>query len=77
MARGSEVIVHRFADGALTGHQIFSFMTMMFFALSILPAIANVLSVIPMWNYALTDEKYKEILAKLQERRREEGELVE
>jgi len=77
MRRGSEVVVHRMAQGALTAGQIHGFFTMMFFALSILPAIANVLAVIPVWKYELTDERYQEILEALQARRRVEGELAE
>jgi len=77
MRRGSQSIVHSFAGGALTAHQIFGFFTMMFFAISIIPAIANVLAVIPMRNYELTDAKYAEVLEVLQARRRLEGELAE
>ena len=76
MQRGSEMIVHSYAGSALTANQIFNFFTMMFFTISIIPAIANVLAVLPMRNYSLTDEKYAEILDALQERRREEGELA-
>jgi len=77
MQRGSETIVHHFAGGALTAHQIYLFFTMMFFAISIIPAIANVLAVLPMRKYELTDAKYAEVLEALQARRRIEGELAE
>jgi len=77
MLRGSQAAVHSFAGGALTGNQVFNFFTMMFFAMSIVPAIANVLAVIPMRKYDLSDAKYAEVLEALQARRREEGELAE
>ena len=77
MLRGSQAVVHSFAGGALTGNQVFNFFTMMFFAMSIVPAISNLLAVLPMRGYALTDEKYAEVLDTLQARRREEGELAE
>jgi len=77
MRRGSGAIVHSMAQGALTSGQLYSFFAMMFFAVSILPAISNVLAVLPMRKYALTDEKYSEILEVLQARRRVEGELAE
>jgi len=76
MLRGSESIVHSMAQGVLTSGQLYSFFTMMFFTISIIPAIANLLAVLPMRRYELTDEKYRDILEALQERRREEGELV-
>jgi len=77
MRRGSGEIVYRAAEGALTAGQLHGFFMMMFFAISILPAIANVLAVLPMRKYELTDEKYSEILDALQARRRAEGELAE
>jgi len=77
MRRGSSSIVHSFRGGALTGNQLYQFFGMMFFALSILPAIAGLLAALPMRKYALPEDKYQEILAVLQERRRLEGELAE
>jgi len=63
--------------GYLTGDRVFWFFAMMFFCISVLPAIGAALAIIPMRNYELTDEKHKEILQALQQRRREEGELAE
>jgi len=77
MARGSDVVVHRIAEGALTSGQIFNFFTMMFVAISVIPAIANVLALLPMRGYELSDAKTAEVLEALQARRREEGELAE
>ncbi|MCL2509296.1 MAG: MFS transporter [Oscillospiraceae bacterium] len=77
MKRGSQTVVHRYMGGALTGNQLFKFFGMMIFAISILPAIACVLSSLPMRRYALPEDKYAEILGALQERRRLIGELAE
>jgi len=77
MVRGGDMVVHRIAEGALTSGQIFNFFTMMFLAISIIPAIANVLALLPMRKYELTDEKTSQVLEALQARRREEGELAE
>jgi len=86
MRRGSEAVVYHYSNtnyagglvtGSLTGGQLFNFFTMMFFAVTIIPAVASVLAVIPTWKYALTPEKLDEILVALQERRRVEGELAE
>jgi len=77
MRRGGAVVVHRIAEGALTSGQIFNFFTMMFIAISIIPAIANVLALLPMRGYELNDAKTAEVLEALQARRREEGELAE
>ncbi|MDR1806297.1 MAG: MFS transporter [Clostridium sp.] len=63
-------------DGRLTGDQLFVFMTLLFFCVSVIPAIGNLLSVIPTWRYALNNKEHEEILASLQARRREEGELA-
>jgi Na+/melibiose symporter-like transporter len=80
MEKGSEALVHtmnKFAadgsliTGTLTAGQLFNFFTLMFFAVSILPAIGNVLAVLPTWNWALDDAEYASILEKLQARRRE------
>ena len=77
MRRGSQTVVHRALGGMLTGSQLFNFFAMMFFAITILPAAANLLAVLPMRKYALTDDKYAVMLEALQERRRVEGELAE
>ena len=77
MVRGSGAVVHRIAEGALTSGQIFNFFTMMFVAISVIPAIANVLALLPMRGYELSDAKTAEVLEALQARRREEGELAE
>ena len=77
MRRGGDLVVHRIAEGALTSGQIYNFFTMMFFALSVIPAISNVLALLPMRKYELSDAKTAEVLEALQARRREEGELAE
>jgi len=77
MRRGSEAVVHRIAEGALTSGQIFNFFTMMFIAISVIPAIANILALLPMRRYELDEAKTAEVLDALQARRREEGELAE
>lgn len=46
-----------------------SFMMILFFIVSIPPAIGCLLSVIPTWKYALDDKEHKRILAELNERR--------
>ncbi len=46
-----------------------SFMNILFFIVSIPPAIGCILSVIPTWNYALDDDEHKRILAELNKRR--------
>ena len=77
MRQGSEVVVHRMAEGALNAGQIFNFFTMMFLVISIVPAVSNILALLPMRGYELTEEKYAAVLDGLQARRREEGELAE
>ncbi|MCL2494939.1 MAG: MFS transporter [Oscillospiraceae bacterium] len=77
MQRGGDMVVHRIAEGALTSGQIFNFFTMMFIAISIIPAISNVLALLPMRKYELTEAKLAEVLEVLQIRRREEGGLAE
>ncbi len=46
-----------------------SFMMILFFLVSIPPAIGCILSVIPTWKYALDDDEHKRILAELNKRR--------
>lgn len=46
-----------------------NFMMILFFIVSIPPAIGCLLSVIPTWKYALDDKVHKEIVLELNERR--------
>ncbi|MDR0884348.1 MAG: MFS transporter [Oscillospiraceae bacterium] len=64
-------------DTVLTGDQVFMFMALLFFCVSVIPAIGNLLGVIPTWRYALDNEQHQTILKELQERRRTEGGLSE
>ncbi|MDR3344875.1 MAG: MFS transporter [Oscillospiraceae bacterium] len=61
----------------LTADQLHMFFAIMFFAVSIVPAIGNILAVLPMRNYAMDTPERNRITAELQARRRAEGELVE
>jgi melibiose permease len=45
------------------------YMMILFFLISIPPAVGGILSVIPTWHYSLTDEEHSRILAVLNERR--------
>jgi len=45
------------------------YMLILFFLISIPPAVGGILSVIPTWHYSLTDEEHRRILAALNERR--------
>ena len=45
------------------------FMMIMFFLISVPPAIGSVLAAVPTWNYALPDKEHKKILAELHKRR--------
>lgn len=49
------------------------FMMILFFLVSIPPAIGCILSIIPTWKYALDDDEHKKILAELNERRHQAG----
>lgn len=51
-----------------------SFMMILFFIVSILPAIGCILSIIPTWKYALDDNEHKKIIAILSARRNAEHE---
>lgn len=56
------------------------FMMILFFLVSIPPAIGCILSVIPTWNYALDDDVHKEIMEELKVRRAEkelENEVIQ
>ena len=50
------------------------FMMILFFIVSIPPAIGCILSVIPTWKYALPDKEHKRILAELNEKRHSNAE---
>jgi len=77
MKLGSDAVVYTSEMGILTADRVFWFITMMFFAVSVLPAIGSVLSALPMFKYALSPDKYEEVLTTLQARRRENGEIEE
>ncbi|MDR1464317.1 MAG: MFS transporter [Oscillospiraceae bacterium] len=62
---------------SLSPDQLYWFFFIMFFAVSIIPAVGNLLAVIPTWKYALDPAAYQEILAELQARRREAGQAAE
>ena len=49
------------------------FMMIMIFLVSIPPAIGCILSVLPTWNYALSDKEHERILKELNERRHADG----
>jgi len=46
-----------------------SFMTVLFFLMTILPAIGSLLAVIPTWKYAMSNREHKNLLAVLNEKR--------
>ena len=46
-----------------------TYMAVLFFLVSIPPAVGGILSVIPTWNYALRNDEHKKALAALNERR--------
>lgn len=48
------------------------YITLLFFLISIPPAIGSILTVIPTWKYCLSDEEHTEILDELNRRRHEE-----
>ena len=50
------------------------FMMILFFVVSIPPAIGSILSVIPTWHYALSDKEHERILTELNEKRHAEAE---
>lgn len=59
-------------EAMMTTHpQFLSFMTMLFFIITIPSAIGGLLAVIPTWNYALDDKTHKSILEELNRRRHE------
>jgi len=77
MQFGSDAVVYTGVLGSLTADQVFWCITMMFFAVTVIPAVFSVLAALPMFRYSLSPEKYEQVLTALQERRRAEGELVE
>ncbi|MCL2299157.1 MAG: MFS transporter, partial [Firmicutes bacterium] len=77
MQFGSQAVVYTGALGSLTADQVFWCITMMFFGITIIPAVFSVLAALPMFKYCLSPEKYEEVLTALQERRRAEGEVTE
>ncbi len=54
--------------------EYFGYMAMLFFCISVPPAIGALLSVIPTWKYALDDDEHERILKELNERRRSKEE---
>lgn len=63
-----------FRDSLLSNEQYFGFAAMLFFCMSVPPAIGALLSVIPTWKYCLDDDEHSRILKELQKRRREKEE---
>lgn len=61
------------ANGNLlrTAPQYAKYVMILFFLVSIPPAIGGILAVIPTWRYALSDEEHKRILGELNTRRHE------
>ncbi|MCL2106615.1 MAG: MFS transporter [Oscillospiraceae bacterium] len=53
------------------------YMMILFFLVSVPPAIGYLLSVIPTWNYALDTDEHRRILEELNQRRREQRQLSE
>lgn len=54
-----------------------SFMMILFFLVSIPPAIGCILAIIPTWKYALDDDEHKRILGELNKRRHAENPITE
>ncbi len=77
MELGSNSVVFSNSLGSLTADHLYWIMFMLFFAITILPAIGSVLTIIPMIKYELTPEKYEVCLKTIQQRRRDEGEIIE
>ena len=48
-----------------------SFMTVLFFLMTIPPAIGSLLAVIPTWKYAMSNKEHNRLLAALNEKRHE------
>lgn len=70
-----EAVVQYMQTGLARANPEFEpFMMIMFFLISVPPAIGSVLSAVPTWNYALPDKEHKRILAELRRRRHGEEE---
>lgn len=69
-------IIRDFLDksAANFNNEYFGYMAMLFFCISVPPAIGALLSVIPTWKYALDDDEHKKILDELNKRRRDKEE---
>ena len=65
-------IIRDFLDrsAANFNNEYFGYMAMLFFCISVPPAIGALLSVIPTWKYALDDDEHKRILDELNKKRR-------
>ena len=65
-----EAVVQYMQTGLARANPDFEpFMMIMFFLISVPPAIGSVLAAVPTWNYALPDKEHKKILAELHKRR--------
>lgn len=65
-----EAVVQYMQTGLARANPDFEpFMMIMFFLISVPPAIGSVLAAVPTWNYALPDKEHKRILAELHKRR--------
>lgn len=60
-----------FREALATNEQYWGFAAMLFFCMSVPPAIGALLSVIPTWKYCLDDDEHNRILTELNKRRRE------
>ncbi len=59
-----------FREALATNEQYWGFAAMLFFCMSVPPAIGALLSVIPTWNYSLDDDEHARILKELNAKRR-------
>ncbi len=60
-----------FRETLLSNEQYYGFAAMLFFCMSVPPAIGALLSVIPTWKYCLDDDEHTRIVNELNQRRRE------
>ena len=63
-----------FREALATNEQYWGFAAMLFFCMSVPPAIGALLSVIPTWKYCLDDDEHNRILDELNKRRRAQEE---
>ena len=63
-----------FREALATNEQYWGFAAMLFFCMSVPPAIGALLSVIPTWKYCLDDDEHNRILGELNKRRRAQEE---